>query len=48
VVMLKDVAQLMRNHIIHQRHWSHDQTPIEPNASARVAATPSLRLVDDA
>lgn len=43
--MFKDVAGFVRNDVVDERYWCHDQPPIQADMSSRVTAPPPLGLV---
>src|SRR5690606_13290541 len=47
MIVLKNVAGLMGNNVVNQRHWCHDQTPVQADASPRIATSPAFGLVND-
>ena len=45
MIVLEDVASLVRDYVVYERHGRHDQSPIETDAAARIATAPPLRLI---
>ncbi len=45
MIMAYEMAELMGHHIVHKRHWSHDDAPVETELTSVITTSPSLLLI---